>query len=125
MGVLPAGVARLLIGRTGNYGAVAARIGIFPRDGCAGLAAFESLHLRRVGAALVFVVHRRTDAIADQAPDRGAGDAGREPRSRVAAELGSDEGAGDGAHSSAGILLRALAGLRSCRTSREAARNQQ
>src|SRR5204863_8808351 len=79
VGVLPAGVARLLIGRAGDDRAITAGIGIFPGHRRARLTAFEGLHLRRVGAPLVFVVHGGADAIADQTTDRGARDTGRKP----------------------------------------------
>ena len=69
---------------------------------CAGLAALQGVHLRLVGAPFVLVVHRRADAVTDQAADqtadRGArqtiaGAATRDCRAEQRAATGAEQGA--------------------------------
>src|SRR5262245_41030824 len=68
-----------LMGGSWDDPAIAAGIRIAPWHRCAGFPALQRLHLRRIGAPLVFVVHRRADAIADQSTDRSTGNAGGKP----------------------------------------------
>src|SRR5262249_56912457 len=84
---------------------------ILPRHPDARRAGFECLHLRRICAPLVVVVHAGADAIADQTAKRRAGEAGRDALAGSAAELRSDQAAGNRADERARILFRSLAGL--------------
>jgi hypothetical protein len=59
----------LLVGGTRNNGAITPRIGVSPGNRGSRLAALEGVHLRRIGALLVFVVQRRADTIAYQAAE--------------------------------------------------------
>ena len=95
--VLPALQPVGLIGRTGNHRAIAAGVRVLPRHRHARLAAFERLHLRRVGALLVLVVHAGADAVADQAADGRTRNSGGDPIAGGAAELRADQPAGNGA----------------------------
>src|SRR5947209_705184 len=84
-----------LIGRTRNHGSIATGIRILPRHADARLSGFECLHLRRIRAPLVVVVHAGADAIADQTAKRRAGEAGCDALAGSAAELRSDQAAGN------------------------------
>src|SRR5439155_106330 len=67
-----------LVGGTGNHRSITARIGILPRHRHSRFAGFERLHLRRIRAPLVIVVHPGADPIADEAADRRAGETSRD-----------------------------------------------
>src|SRR5262245_18560303 len=90
MGVVAALGAAPVVGRARNDVTAASRIGILPGDRRAGAAGFERVHLRRVGAGLVLVVHRSADTVAQEAANRGTRDAGRDPLAGSAAELRPD-----------------------------------
>src|SRR5215467_4635753 len=100
-----------LIGRPRNHRSITTGIRILPRHGDARLSAFERLHLRRIRAPLVVVVHAGADAIADQTAKRRASEAGCDALAGSAAELRSDQAAGNRADERTRILFRSLAGL--------------
>src|SRR5262249_29316457 len=100
-----------LIGRPRNHRSIATGIRILPRHGDARLSGFERLHLRRIRAPLVIVVHAGADAIADQTAKRCAGEAGCDALAGSTAELRSDQTARNRADERARILFRSLAGL--------------
>src|SRR6266566_4906188 len=83
-----------LIGGTRNHRSITTGIRILPRHRRTRLSAFERLHLRRIGAPLVVVVHAGADAIADQTAKRRASEASRDALAGSAAELRSDQTAG-------------------------------
>src|SRR6516164_1661638 len=107
-----------LIGRPRNHRSITTGIRILPRHGDARLSAFERLHLRRIRAPLAVVVHAGADAIADQTAKRRASEAGCDALAGPAAELRSDQTAGNRTNERARILLRSLAGLGSTSASR-------
>src|SRR5215469_1110596 len=113
-----------LIGRTRNHRSITTGIRILPRHGDARLSAFERLHLRRVRAPLVVVVHAGADAIADQPAKRRASEAGRDALAGSAAELRSDQAAGNRADERARILFWSLAGFGSARAGRDRKRGE-
>src|SRR5262249_51572402 len=84
-----------LIGRTRNHRSVTTGLRLLPCRGAAGLSGFECLHLRRIRAPLVVVVHAGANAIADQAAKRRASEAGCDALAGSAAELRSDQAAGN------------------------------
>src|SRR5262249_56550056 len=94
VGVLPALQPVRLVGRAGHHRSIAAGIRIAPGDRGAGSSAFERLHLRRIRALLVLVVHAGADAIADEPADRGAGQPGGDALAGPAAELRANQTAG-------------------------------
>src|SRR6516162_9076064 len=124
VGVRPALQSVGLIGGTRNYRSITTGIRILPRHRHTRLPAFERLHLCRIGAPLVVVVHASADAIADQAAERRAGEAGRDALAGSAAELRSDQTAGNRTNERARILLRSLAGLGSTGASRHRQREE-
>src|SRR6185437_3075163 len=64
--------AAFLVGRTRHHGAVASGIRISPGNRGTRWRALERVDLRGISALLIFVVHCRTDAIADQAAKQAA-----------------------------------------------------
>src|SRR5258707_14361081 len=102
--LLPALHAVGLIGRAGNHRAVASGIRVLPRHCRTGSTALERLHLRRIGALLVLVIHAGANAVADHSADRCAGEAGGDALAGSAAELRSDQAAGYRADDRAGVL---------------------
>src|SRR5262249_47264680 len=85
---------------------------------------FERLHLRRIGAPLVVVVHAGADAIADQTAKRRAGKPGRDALAGSTAELRSDQTASNRANERARVLFRSLASLGSAGASRDRQRGE-
>src|SRR6185312_4183914 len=103
---------RLLIGGSGDHRAVSARIRIAPGHRRARPGLVEGLHLRGISALLVLVVHRRADAIANQAADAGANQRARDMAAHTPAELRTDRRAAKRADQRAGVFLRSSTGLR-------------
>src|SRR5262249_29509425 len=114
-----------LIGGTRHHRSITTGIRILPRHRHPRLSGFERLHLRPIGAPLVIVVHAGADAIADQTPQRRAGKPGRDALAGSAAELRSDQTAGNRANERARILFRSLAGLGSAGAGSTARRARQ
>src|SRR5581483_10324131 len=75
----------------------------------AGLAPLECVHLRRVGALLVFVVERGPDAVADEATNAGTNQGARDMAANTTAKLRTDSGAPQRTQECSGVLLRARA----------------
>src|SRR5437764_10094723 len=111
VGVLAALQPIRLIGRAGDDGSIAARVRVFPGHGETRFAAFERLHLRRIGALLVLIIHRSADAVADEPADCRPGEAGGDAFAGTATKLRSDKAARYRADERARILARSLAGL--------------
>src|SRR5262249_21195622 len=103
--------AGCLTGGPRNVRAVTALIRIFPRPRRPRPSAFQGLHLGRIGASLVFIVHCGPDSITDQAADGRAGNAGGELGRHIAADRRTEETSRDGADRGPGVLFGTLAGL--------------
>src|SRR5262249_24991512 len=111
VGVRPALQSVGLIGGAPDRAPITTRIPVVSRHPPTRLPALGAWHLRRIGGRLVVVVHASADEIADQAAERRAGEAGRDALAGSAAELRSDQTAGNRTNERARILLRSLAGL--------------
>jgi len=92
---------------------MSAGIRVLPRHGRARAPIFQRLHLRRIGALLILVIHSRADPIANEAADSGAGQSSGNMLAGPAAELRPDQTAGQGAEKGSRVLLGPLSGLRS------------
>src|SRR6185437_11407423 len=95
--------------------AVSAAVGVAPGDRCAGRPAFERIHFGGIGPALVFVVERGADAVADQRADAGADQGAGHMAADTAAKLRADRGATKCTHQRAGVFFRASAVVRVAR----------
>src|SRR5437899_10180229 len=96
---------------TRNDGSVAAGIGVLPGHRHIRLPGFKRLHLCRIGAPLIIIVHACTNAIADEAADRGARKTRGDALAGPAAELRADQTASDSADERAGVFPRSLTGF--------------
>src|SRR5262249_4714300 len=85
---------------------------------------FERLHLRRVGAPFIIIIHSGADAITDQAADRRARQTGGDALAGSATELRTDQAAGNRADERARVFLRSLAGLGSTGARRHRKRDE-
>src|SRR5215831_4447158 len=100
--------APLVIG-AGNDGPVVGRVIATPADRRAGRAAFQGLHLGRVGALAVLGVERGADRAAQEPSGCGADGGAREAASRAsAAENGTEGATRNCAGNGAGILVRGI-----------------
>src|SRR6476620_1603987 len=111
VGVLPALLSVGLVGGAGNHRSIPARVRVLPGDRRARFSAFERLHLCRIGALLVVIVHGGADAIAEQAADRRTGKAGGNTFAGPTAELRADQPPGYHADERARILPRSGSSL--------------
>jgi hypothetical protein len=101
----------LLVGGTRNNGAITPRIGVSPGNRGSRLAALEGVHLRRIGALLVFVVQRRADTIAYQAAENATNRRASESVSGPATcDRGPKERSGTCTDHSSGTLPRPWSG---------------